>query len=506
MLKKLRVVLSILFFSLITFFFVDFAGLMPNGFHWLAHIQLIPAIMAVNVVIILVLVALTLLFGRIYCSSICPMGVFQDISSWLSKRFAKRKKRYKFSKAKTILRWAVLVASVAFTMLISFTDPYSAYGRMATNLFRPVYQAGNNILESIFTSFDNYTFYKSEIFISSIFAFVVSLLTFLIIGFLAWRCGRTYCNTICPVGTALGFLSKYSLYKVRIDADKCNSCGLCERKCKASCINSKERAVDYSRCVDCFNCLQGCKQNAIRFTPRLQAKAKKVTDEPDVNANRRQFLLASVTTAASVPALLAQEKAGLLNGGKSYVRQTPIAPPGARSIKHLLQKCTSCHLCISKCPTQILKPAFMEYGLGGIMMPTMYFEKGFCNFDCTICSDVCPNHALEMLTVEEKHLTQMGRVVFNEDICVVHTDGTNCGACAEHCPTQAVTMVPYEEGEGLTIPHINPDICVGCGGCEFICPVRPHTAIYVEGNAVHKQAEPFKEEEKVDIEIDSFGF
>ena len=108
------------------------------------------------------------------------------------------------------------------------------------------------------------------------------------------------------------------------------------------------------------------------------------------------------------------------------------------------------------------------------------------------------------LAVEEKHRTQMGRVVFVEDICIVHTEGTNCGACSEHCPTQAVKMVPYKDG--LTIPLIDPDICVGCGGCEFICPVRPYRAIYVEGNAIHQEAKAFIDEKQEDIKIDDFGF
>lgn len=511
MLKKLRVGISVIFFALITFFFLDFRAVMPDSFHWMAHLQVVPAIIGGSIGILIFLIMLTFLFGRIYCSSICPMGVYQDIVAWVSKKAAKKKKRYSYSKPKNILRWVVLALVVispfvGLPFLLGFVDPYSAFGRIMTNIFKPIYMQGNNVLESIFTSFGNYTFYKVDVVVLSIFSLIIAIITFLAIGFLAWKYGRTYCNTICPVGTLLGFISKFSLFKVRIDADKCNACGLCAMKCKASCIDSKNHTVDYTRCVDCFNCLGSCNKGALAFAPYRKKSPSVANSEPN-DTGKRQFLTTAITTAVTVPAVIAQEKIdGLLSNNDIPVRQTAISPPGALSHDHLLHHCTSCHLCISRCPSQVIKPAFMDYGLGGIMQPVMTYEKGFCNYNCTVCTDVCPNRALVKLEMEEKHMTQIGRVHFVHDICVVVTDNNNCGACAEHCPTQAVTMVPYEGGEGLTIPKIDPNICVGCGGCEFICPVRPHRAIFVEGNKVHQQRDAFKVEEKQDIVIDDFGF
>lgn len=511
MLKKLRIGISVILFALITFYFLDFAALMPDRFHVLAHIQFIPALAGGGLIILAIWIVLTLLFGRIYCSSVCPMGIYQDIVSWISKKTAKKKKRYTYSKAKNILRWVVLGIAIAtflfnFPLLLGLIDPYSAYGRIVTNVFKPIYLAGNNLLETIFTSFGNYTFYKMDVAILSIFSFIVAVITLLAIGFLAWKYGRTYCNTICPVGTILGFLSKYSFFKVRIDADACNTCGACAMKCKASCIDSKNHTVDHSRCVDCFNCLDSCKKNALSYAPyKKKAKTQTSAGEP-AELGKRQFLTTAITTAITAPAVLAQDKINdLLNdGGEIRTRQTAISPPGAKGSEHLLMHCTSCHLCISRCPSRVIKPAFMEYGISGIMQPVMTYEKGFCNYNCTVCTDVCPNKALESLTMEEKHMTQIGRVHFVKDICVVITDGNNCGACAEHCPTQAVTMIPYKDG--LTIPHIDPEICVGCGGCEFICPVRPNRAIFVEGNAVHQQRKAFEIQEKEEVELDDFGF
>lgn len=512
MLKKLRIALSVLFFGLITFYFLDFADILPNQFHVLAHIQLVPAILSVSVLILIALLVLTLIFGRIYCSVICPMGIFQDLVNWISKKTAKKKKRFRFSPAKNILRVVVLgvtiIASLSgFMAVLGLLDPYSAFGRMITNVFKPVYMSGNNLLESIFSRFDNYTFYQVDASLVSISSFIIGLITFLLIAFMAWKHGRTWCNTVCPVGTLLGFISRFSLFKIRIDESKCTHCMICGTKCKASCIDSKNQKIDYTRCVDCFDCLGACKEKALVYSlPSTTLREVKEEQVAASDMSKRRFLMAGLTTAAASTEVIAQAKTAIAtaSGKKSDKRQTPITPPGSISLTHFQQHCTSCHMCVSKCPSHVIKPAFMEYGLGGVMQPTLYFEKGFCNFDCTVCGDVCPNGAIKPLTVEQKHLTQMGKVVFIEENCIVHTDGTSCGACSEHCPTQALAMIPYKDG--LTIPHVNTDICVGCGGCEYICPARPFRAVYIEGNKVQQEAHPFVEKQEDKVKVDDFGF
>jgi ferredoxin len=498
MLKKLRVVVSITIFTLLTFYFLDFAGILPVHIHALGCIQFIPALLSHSVAIIVFLIICVSLFGRVYCSFICPMGIFQDIINRCSKG---KQKKFAYRKNNPVLRWSIVAISLTlflsgFTLIIGMLDPYSMYGRIAVHIFKPVYMLFNNALAYVFNHFGNYAFYRTEVAMLSIFSFIVALLSFAVVGALAWAKGRLYCNTICPVGTIFGFINKFSLFKIRINSDKCASCGLCANKCKALCIDAKARAIDYSRCVNCFNCLNNCNKKAISFAVRNKQEIK-------LDKGKRKFLLAGLTAAIAAPAVFAQTKIGEFLGEKKE-RQNAISPPGAVSTERLLKHCSSCHLCVSKCPSNVLKPAFMEYGAGGMMMPLMYFEKGFCNFDCTICADVCPNKALTSLTVEQKHRLQVGQVVFVPELCVVHTEGTSCGACSEHCPTQAVKMVPYKDG--LTIPFIDAAICVGCGGCEFICPVRPHRAIYVEGNKIHKQAKAFDVEKKETDEITDFGF
>lgn len=513
MLKKIRVVVSLAFFVLITFYFLDFAELLPLKLNFLSKIQFIPALLSLNVIILASLVVLTLLFGRVYCSSICPMGVYQDVVAWFSKKvpkkLRKKRKRYTYSPAKTVLRWVVLGGTLiaflfGFTFLVGLLDPYGAYGRMVTHIFRPAYLAGNNVLQAVFTSFDNYTFYKVGIYGLGVFSFVVALVTLLVIGFLAWKNGRTYCNTICPVGTILGFLSKFSLFKIQFVESNCNSCGLCAMNCKASCINSDKMEIDHSRCVDCFNCIDVCNRSALKYAPVSFKKksSENMVDSQKVDKSKRLFLSTTAATAVAATSMIAQQTTGV-ELRKEVKRQQAIAPPGALSVDNLQNKCISCHLCVSKCPSHVIKPAFLEYGLGGMMQPKLYFDHGFCNYDCTVCGDVCPSGAILPLTKEEKHTTQMGQVHFILENCIVYYDETSCGACSEHCPTQAVSMVPYKGS--LTIPHIEPEICVGCGGCEYVCPAIPYKAIYVEGVSVHNKLE-FEHEEQEEVIIDDFGF
>ncbi|MDR0766611.1 MAG: 4Fe-4S dicluster domain-containing protein [Odoribacteraceae bacterium] len=500
MLKRARAIVSIVTCALVTFYFIDFAELSPRPLGWLTRIQLLPALLAGSaLVIVIAWVVLTLAVGRVYCSGICPMGIFQDVVAWISRRAGKRK-RYRYRPPRVYTRGIALIVPallffLGYPLLLGLVDPYSAYGRMTTALFRPLYLAGNNLLEMIFSSFNNHAFYRVGIFVHDPFSLGIALLTLAGIGVLAWRGGRTWCNTLCPVGAFLGLLGRWSLFKIRLDAGKCTRCGACAAKCKAGCISSKDKSVDSSRCVACFNCLDACRFNAIGFTPAVGRRSR-----GSVDASRRQFLLASAT----IPAALASRPLERLAGTGNRRKASPVLPPGAVSREHLSRHCTSCHLCVSKCPSRVLKPAFMEYGLAGMMQPVVHYERGFCNYNCTVCGEVCPNGAIRALTTEQKQMTRIGRVVFTEELCIVITDGTSCGACSEHCPTQAVTMVPREGG--LTSPRVDPSICVGCGGCEYICPVRPRRAIHVEGLPVQSERAAFKEEDEKEIVIDDFGF
>lgn len=515
--KKLRLIVSIPLFLLLTWYFLDFAEILPPQLQILADIQLIPALLALNWIVIVCLFLATLIFGRIYCSSVCPLGIYQDIIGWIRKKTVskKKRKRYKYLKPLSWMRWAfVAVVALAFvtgfSFLVGLLDPYSAFGRIAVHGLKPAYQAGNNLLASLLSG--GTTFYKVSIYLGSISSATIALITLVVVGILAWRNGRIYCNTVCPVGTVLGAVSKYSLFQIRFDSEKCNQCGSCSRKCKASCIDFKNMKVDASRCINCFNCLEACSESGLKYRLPMLKKTAPVKDAFEVNRplkprkpgddSRRRFLTTVAVTGWAAIRLTA-DKTLRLGDKKEVKRQQPIMPPGAIDLNHFSSRCTSCHLCVSKCPSQVIKPSFLEYGIGGIMQPMLFFDSKFCNYDCTICSEVCPTDALLPLTREAKRVNQMGVVQLYLENCIVYTDETSCGACSEHCPTQAVHMVPYKNH--LTIPEIEQEICVGCGGCEFICPSKPWKAIFVEGITTHKTIK-LVEDEVVEHEIDDFGF
>ena len=502
MLKKIRTILAAVFFVGVTLLFLDFTGTLHAWLGWMAKIQFLPAVLAANFIVVAVLLLLTLIFGRVYCSVICPLGVLQDIISWFHGKTKKKNRfRFSYSPAKNWLRFAVLVlfcVGLVFGAhsLAVIIAPYSAYGRIAANLFAPLYQWGNNLLAWIAERADSYAFYSVDVWIKSVSTFIIAILTFIVIGFLSWKHGRTWCNTICPVGTVLGFFSRFSLLAPVIDTEKCRNCGLCGKQCKASCIDTKEHQIDYSRCVVCMDCIDTCKDGAIHygFRKRSFAKAqddKKSAQDDKKNADkgRRAFLISTAIagTAATVKAQEMKVDGGLtaISNAEKPERQTPIVPAGALSLKNFADHCTSCQLCVSVCPNQVLRPST---SLLTLMQPEMSYERGYCRPECTRCSDICPAGAIRPISIEEKSSIQIGHAVVNLDNCVVNTDGVKCGNCARHCPVGAIRMVRKDpdDPKSLMIPTVNEERCIGCGACENLCPARPFTAIHVEGHEVHK--------------------
>lgn len=506
MLRYLRIALAVISILAITAVFVDFTGTAAGWFGFLPKYQLIPALLALNTVAIIVLAVLTLIFGRIYCSVLCPLGIFQDAVNRLRLATTPKRKRkpgvFRYSGERKALRYGFLatfavlfIAGLLALLPQSFAgllDPYSIFGRGVGQFLVPVWRSGVSAVAE--TAADSGTYIINGEPAAPAFVWgiaIVAAIQLIIVIAIAWRSGRGYCNTVCPVGTILGFLSRFSLLKPVINLDKCNSCGSCGRHCKASCINTKEHKIDYSRCVVCMDCINNCSQGAISYTIRRKAEpAQAQKAQPE--AGRRNFVVGAAIAAGAGVAMAADKTT---DGGfaplKAKKRHAGIAgtvPAGAISLDHLRQHCTACQLCISACPSGVLKPS-ME--LSTFMQPVMNFTKGYCRPECTTCADICPAGAFHPIAKEEKAAIKIGTAKVDPSMCISAAYGQKCGTCERSCPTKAIHMVAAENGNMR--PVVDESRCIGCGSCEYHCPVGTagqitdnEAAIYVEGIDKHR--------------------
>ncbi len=513
-LKTIRIIVSLIFLLLIGFMFIDFKQLLPQKLIDAAlYLQFVPSVLkfiqvfSISALGFLFIILLSLLFGRVYCSSICPLGTLQDVISFIGKKFKKSKRKYKYSRPKNILRYSILgitvISFIAGTILIvNLLDPYSNFGRIFSDFLQPAYIKANNILAGILNKRDIYTLQPQDIIPPNWYTLIYPVIFVIFLFWLSFWHGRLYCNTVCPVGTLLGLLSKYSMLKIKFDKEKCTICGKCSNVCKSSCIQLKGQKVDFSRCVACYNCINTCPEDAIRYQFNWKKNQQPTIQKQENSSNtnsKRDFINKSLLFVAGIVGL-----SKLINAQHADVevkepstipedKKYPISPPGSLSLQHFNHYCTGCHLCVSACPTKVLQVSLFEYGTQGLLQPHMDYHANFCNYECKVCTEVCPTGAIMPQRLDDKKKIQIGVVIFEKENCVVYTENTACGACSEHCPTKAVRMVPYKDG--ITIPETDQDLCIGCGACEYICPTRPYRAIYVDGNKVHQQAkEPVQEE------------
>ncbi len=534
LLKPLRVCVAAAFFIATALIFLDiwetgintvadnllFLQFVPSAVKFMNH----PAVGAIGFIVVIMI---TLLLGRVYCSAICPLGIFQDL---ISRVFSNRAKhgvkeknrgRYHYSAPRTILRYTVLTATLLLFfggtgLLLNLLDPFSSFGRIFSNLFRPLVIILNNMGAPVAESWGVHAFYRVQWQAVAPVALGIAMVTLGTVGWMSVRHGRLYCNTLCPVGTILGLVSTFSLVKISIDTGSCRGCGRCEQVCKAGCIDVTAKSVDTGRCVSCFNCLSVCPDKALAYRPGFLAideSVPKTRSRIEAAQDRRNFVLAlaagSFGLAAgrvhAAPETLPKEaRPTTIPENKTC----PLSPPGSVSIERYTSICTACHLCVSACPSRVLVPSVFSFGLSGILQPCMNFDAGHCNYDCTVCSNICPTGAILPLTVEEKQQTQVGLAKFIRENCVVYTDNTNCGACSEHCPTKAVHMIFYLNAAGrkLVIPEVDETVCVGCGGCEHACPTKPFRAIYVDGNPKHKTAQKPRQKKMAQDTGEDFPF
>lgn len=517
MLRKIRITLAAICFVAVTLLFLDFTGTLHLWFGWLAKIQFLPAVLALNFVVIAILLVLTLLFGRIYCSVICPLGIFQDCVSNLSSRRKGKKARFSYSKEIKWLRYGVLVLFVialvaGLNALVALLAPYSAYGRMVQSLLAPVWQWGNNLLAWIAERQDSYAFVTKDVWLKSLPTLIVAAVTFVVMVVLAWRNGRTYCNTICPVGTTLSFFSRFAMFRPVIDKSKCKSCHACERKCKAACIDVDNHKIDYSRCVDCFDCIDSCRLGALKYrfawgrgvgsgstgakTPQNAPVGSKMTSDESKNGQNRSS--AAPTPVAEPVVRQGSPTAEATDNGKgvSTIDATsPVAEPveatnkgrraflvgGAAVIGGSL---------LSSIPMRAeeeeIKDKKRDGGFAEVLpkkapnrkTPITPFgsesvEKFYKHCTaCQLCVTVCPNNVLRPSSRLE-HLMQP-EMSFEKGYC-----RPECVKCSEVCPAGAILKITPEEKTEWKVgtAGVDYDLCVvnrdgvSCGNCAHHCPV-----------------------------------
>ena len=469
-LKWLRVLVAAAMFTLVTLFFLGLGG----GFGLLEKIQLVPALLACAVVPLVGWLAVTFLFGRVYCSWVCPLGILQDLLARVARPFGRT--TYSPRPDRPLLRGVVVLAfallvAVDGAALAGLVDPYSLFGRIASELLQPVAAWGNNLAADHLGTEGSLVLFKREILVRSVAGFTVAACALALLAILvAWK-GRLVCNTVCPAGAILAALSGKTAFRLAIDGEKCVKCGLCSGVCKALCLDGKNQAIDNARCVRCFNCVGACKKGAISFTP---VRAGRLDADGVADPARRSL----ATGLAGVAAVGVVGSSRMVVDKRAWPAET-LPPPGADPDK-FRRLCTGCGLCVAKCPRNVLTPAgFQAYGPLGFMMPKMDFAHGFCDPNCTVCGAACPTGALKPLDLAAKKAWKIGLAAFDRTACLVCTekDQRAGGLCARRRPQQAVTLREEEiEVEGkkrkAQVPQVDAAKCTGCGACENYCPAH----------------------------------
>lgn len=486
--RILRITVAAIVFIIITCGFLTMSGGNPLS-QALLRTQFVPSLVSIftgSALAFILLILATLLFGRVYCSFLCPLGIWQDIVIRISDFTKKRsnggkapKKEYK--KPHNIFRYTVLVITggafaAGFTYPLALLDPYSNYGRIVTNVFGSLETLINNLLSVIFPA----SFYTQNYSALGTHAFIWAIIFFAVVTLFSVFKGRLYCNTICPVGSLLGLLGGISLFKPAINKDMCVKCGQCARKCKSNCISLETKEIDATRCVACYDCIVSCKRGGVKLVPTWFKKDKNEFNRDIENKERRNAIIAMGGFAA---ALAARKFSISKSVGSSEAVSGPIMPPGARNLAAFKDNCTACHACVAACPNGVIKPASFEYGIDGIMLPTLKYDRKYCSYECNLCSQTCPHGALEHISLEEKKKTQIALAVYDPSTCVIIQDGVNCGACSRSCPAGAIEMKENPVVSGQLLPAVNSSLCIGCGACEYACPAMPK-AIKVKGKVI----------------------
>jgi len=413
---------------------------------------------------VVVLLVVTIGFGRIYCSTICPLGFLQDLAIWLGKILRikhdwniNRKKQLKIIRG-VILGIIVISLALGNAFMAGLLEPFAIFSR--------------------------WTFFLKMLFHSTVWGSISAILFIILSSFLililAAKRGRFFCSWLCPVGTILWGLSGISLFKIKINQSACNQCNKCNSECKAGAISIKAKRIDQALCVGCFNCMSVCKTNAIKIVPEILKTKSKVEmheNNTEIKFERRKFLrqFGAVMLVMNTPTgLLASTQLKDFISEKD--RLIPVYPLGATDLHRFKSICTGCMLCASKCPAGIIIPSMGSIDSSPVL-PVLNFHNNYCLEDCVNCSQGCPSGALNEVQLENKKTTKMASLELNLKECRIVAEGLECAICAEICPLHAIEMKQLPN-QIFRVPVIIQDKCNGCGKCQFRCPVKKKEKIF----------------------------
>ncbi len=461
----------------------------------------------------LVIVALTLLFGRVFCGWICPFGTLHHFFGWIfPSRYLKGSKRVDSNKTKGWQRgkfymmWGFLGAAAAGSAIGGLLDPICIAVRAIGLGVVPALQylgirgatvAADSNLRAVQTASDatqdffaqtvwtaNQAYFHQTWFI--VFALVALLFMNRIVP-------RFWCRALCPLGSFLGVLSRFAIFGMEKDHSKCTDCNLCLVQCQGA--DSPQGGVKHKQdeCFVCFNCEAACPEDVIKFKFLPNRKSELV--KPDLQ--RRTILASTAAGAVAIPAMR------IANWPDRAYSEKVIRPPGSVDERDFLERCIRCAECMKVCPNNALHPAFFEAGLEGLWTPILIPRIGYCEFSCVLCGQVCPTGAIQKIDEKQKmgigqKPISIGTAMYDQGRCLPWAMATPCIVCEEFCPTSPKAIwaeeveVPkreahYEEGGGhpkmTTIkvqrPHVDPSLCIGCGACEKVCPIVDKPAVYV---------------------------
>jgi len=421
---------------------------------------------------------LTLIFGRFFCGWVCPFGAINQFFSWIFKKSKKEKKGVDkpLLKMKYVLLLIIIVAGIMGTHLGGWLDPFSLLTRSTAIAVNP--SANYMVEQSLKKGAQDegiiakslkpaYNFAKENVLRTKQRVYTQTVIIGLILFFLLFMNlykRRFFCNYLCPLGALYGLVAKFSLFNLKPNKS-CISCNACAKNC----TYNGGPYMDYmkSECLTCFNCVDDCPTDAVSVSFKLPKKENRTR----IDIGRRR-MIGSAATGLVVAAL---PKAFIHSQSKIH-RFT--RPPGSVTEKEFLSKCIRCGQCMQVCPTNFIQPALFEAGLEGMWTPVLNPQAGYCEYECNKCTQVCPTKAIEQLTLQQKKEFKIGTAVVDRNRCYTYADGYNCAVCEEHCPIpkKAIRFREVDtwnfEGKLVKVKQIYvvPDLCIGCGICENVCP------------------------------------